>query len=129
LGILPGGSLHHLEAVVGFNNLFSHFVGRVRSWNKDHLLESEGLPNLFGSPKVTQVNGIEGTSEKPDPSLSSPCLDLLPPLTQLKSQIRISKSLPPPKRLRAGRRTNLDRESVHQEIRIQDIREPGHQAK
>jgi hypothetical protein len=36
-------------------------VGRVRSWNKDHLLESEGFSNLFGSPKVTQVNGIEGT--------------------------------------------------------------------
>jgi hypothetical protein len=102
-GILPSGSLHHLEAVVGLNNLFSHLVGRVRSWNKDHFLESKGLSNLFGSPQVTQVNGIEGTPKKPNPPLSSPLLDLSPLLTQLKFEIRISQPLPPPKRLRAGR--------------------------
>jgi len=89
--------LHHLEAVVGLNNLSSHFVGRERSWNKDHLLKFERLPNLFGSPEVTQVDGIEGTPKKPDPSLSSPLLDLPPPLTQLKFEIRISKPETNPK--------------------------------
>jgi hypothetical protein len=64
--------------VVGFNNLFVHFMGRYCRRNKDYLLESEGLSNLFGSPKVTQVNGIEGTPKKPNPFLCSSLLDLPP---------------------------------------------------
>jgi hypothetical protein len=75
LEILSNSSPHHLEAVVGLNNLFSHFVGRQRSRNEDHLLESKGLPNLFGSPKVTQVNRIESTPKQPDPFFDSRTLN------------------------------------------------------
>jgi hypothetical protein len=44
--------------------------------NEDHFLEAKGLPDLLCSPEMTQMDGVEGPPEKPDPSLSSILLNL-----------------------------------------------------
>ncbi len=45
-------------------------------WDKDHLLKSEGLPNLFRPPEMTQMDRVEGTSKEPNPLLRCPCFYL-----------------------------------------------------
>jgi hypothetical protein len=34
-----------------------------RRWNEDDLLKTKYLPNLLCTPKVTQMNGIEGPAK------------------------------------------------------------------
>jgi len=61
--ILMNGQLHHLETVVGLDDPFRRFMGRESGGNEDHFIKMEGLSNLFRSPEVTQMNGIERPTE------------------------------------------------------------------
>jgi hypothetical protein len=45
--------------MIGLNDLFCHFMGRESSRYEDHFVKAEGFSNLFCSPEVTQMDGIE----------------------------------------------------------------------
>ncbi len=49
------------------NDFFCHLVGRDGGRNENDLVEPECFPNLFRTPQMTQMDGIEGPSEETDP--------------------------------------------------------------
>jgi hypothetical protein len=66
-------------------------MGRNGGRDKDDLVELECLPNLFRTPEMTEMDGVEGPSKQPD-SLAFGLLFDLSTLLHNKSEIRISKS-------------------------------------
>jgi len=62
--------------MLGLDDFFCHFMGWNGCRDEDHLLESEGLPNLFRPPEMTPMDGIEGSSEKPNFLLFTLCFYL-----------------------------------------------------
>ncbi len=51
-------------------------MGGERGRNEDNLVELECLPNFFRTPEMTQMDGIEGPSEKTNPSTRELLFDL-----------------------------------------------------
>jgi hypothetical protein len=62
-------------------------MGRDRGRNEDNLLELECLPDFFRPPEVTQMDGIEGPAEQPNPSTRGLLFDLST-LPYIESKIR-----------------------------------------
>ena len=65
-------------------------MGRNGGRDENDLLESQCLPDLFRSPEMTEMDGIEGPSKQPNPPPTGLLLDFSTLLYQ-KSEIRISK--------------------------------------
>ena len=63
------------------------FMGRNGCWDEDHSFKPEGLLNLFCSPEMTQVDGIEGPSEEPNPFILKLPSNRLTSLIKCKSKI------------------------------------------
>ena len=80
MGVLLSGEFYHLQPMIGLNDFFCHFMGREGSRYEDHFVKAEGFSNLFCSPEVTEMDGIECPPEKPDPSLFSLLFNLRLPL-------------------------------------------------
>jgi len=68
MGIVGSSQLHHFQPVFHLDDFFCDLVGRNGGRDKDDLLELECLPNFFCAPEMTEMDGIEGPSEQPDPS-------------------------------------------------------------
>jgi hypothetical protein len=66
MGIACSGQPHHLESVLRLDHFFCYLMRWDGGGDEDDLLEPECLPNLFCAPKVTQMDGIEGTPKKPN---------------------------------------------------------------
>jgi hypothetical protein len=65
-GIIGDGPADHFGPGGGVKDSFFFFVGRVGGRDKKDPVEVEGVGDLFGRPKVAQVNGIESTAEEAD---------------------------------------------------------------
>jgi hypothetical protein len=65
-GIIGDGPSDHFGPRGGVEDPFFFFVGGVGGRDKKDLVELEGMTDLFGRPKVAQVNGIEGAAEETD---------------------------------------------------------------
>ncbi len=84
------GDVNHLEPVSGVDKALPCLVRRVGGRDKDYFLKSEGLPNVFRSPEMTQMDGIEGSSKQPNPFSLSFFSDLPLPLSGINPKSEIS---------------------------------------
>lgn len=64
-----GGKPDHLQPVSGVHHLFHCLVRGVGRRDKDCFMETKGFPKVLCSPQVTQMNGIESSPKKTNPSL------------------------------------------------------------
>ena len=71
IGVCQGGQSHHLQSVMRLDDFLIYFMRRDSCRDEDHFLKVKSLPNLLCSPEVTQMDGIECPSEKPDSLFSS----------------------------------------------------------
>jgi hypothetical protein len=65
-GIIGDRPSDHFGPRRGVEDSFFFFVGRVGGRDKKDPVEFEGMGDLFGRPKVAQVNGIESAAEEAD---------------------------------------------------------------
>ena len=74
-GVIGDGPSDHFAPGRGIQDSFFFFVGGVGRRDKKDPVEVEGVGDLFGRPKVAQVNGIESTAEEADPFHVRTCPD------------------------------------------------------
>jgi hypothetical protein len=81
IGIAGDSQIQHSEPVFGLDDFFCQLMGRDRGSNKDDLIKTEGYPNFFSTPEMTQMDGIESPSEEPNSFICYPrfLLYLCPP--------------------------------------------------
>ena len=70
--IVANGQLNPFQARFRRSNPIARdvdFVGWIRRWHEDHSLEAERANDLFGGPKMADVDWVEGPTENSDTSL------------------------------------------------------------
>jgi hypothetical protein len=63
MGIVGSSQLHHFQPVFRLDDFFCDLVGRNGGRDEDDLIELECLPNLFRTPEVAKMNGVESSSK------------------------------------------------------------------
>jgi hypothetical protein len=63
MGIACGSQFRHFQSVFRLHDFLRHLMGRNGGRDEDNLLKPECLPNLFRTPEVAKMNGVESSSK------------------------------------------------------------------